>query len=148
MKDKDKQRRQFLARKARARATANAQARAMAQADNIQTSRARIDAAVNRAVCEYTGSDGVNYCLQYASVGCFLASSVLGKHYLPQAGTLRVRFDPSPNPLCLEMRADKGGMERGEFHCWFVLPGKNDIAAEVVDLTSRHYVNTPTASGH
>lgn len=104
--------------------------------------RGRIADAVHRAVCEYTQSDGVGKCAFYAAAGWQLATTTLGKKYLPQAGTLRVQFDPE-RPEVMEMLATDGGLDRGEYHCWFALPPTLEFglskASEIVDLTSRHY---------
>jgi len=107
---------------------------------SFQTQR-RISEAVHRAVCEFTGTDGFGHCLCYAVCGSVVASTMLEKLYLPQAGTVCIFADP---PNAVAMQATDNGLERGEFHCWFGLPesrnhGRGKRLAEFVDLTSRHY---------
>src|SRR5438270_5419806 len=92
--------------------------------------RQGIAEAVNRAVGEFTGSDGFGYCYLYALAGWRLAREVTGRDYLLQAGVLRVLADPPDGWLV--MRAWEDGLWRGEFHCWFARPDRLGQLVEVV----------------
>jgi hypothetical protein len=105
--------------------------------------------AVHQTVCAETSSDGFQHCMLYAIVGAMLASLARHHHYVPQAGTLRLQYDPEDPSLWFALEASRHGILGGEFHSWFGRPGgrrrggrgerRTAPALEVVDLSSRHY---------
>jgi len=103
----------------------------------IQTIRNNIAEAVHRAVCDFTESDGCGRCFHYALAGWVLANSLLNPSYTLQAGKLYILADPPDGAVAIE--PGQHGFQRGEFHCWFALPGSGAKVAEFVDLSSRHY---------
>lgn len=105
--------------------------------EDEQEIKMNIAEAVHRAVCQQTQSDGCGRCLDYAIAGMALASKLLGRKYVVQAGTLYLVADPPDGVVAMEPGED--GFERGEFHCWFGAPAGNGKMAEFIDLSSRHY---------
>jgi hypothetical protein len=100
----------------------------------IQTAIAR---SVNRAIVEWTRTDGYGCCYLYALAGWKLARDVLGRDYFLQARTLRLLAHPPGGWLVL--RPTQQGLANGAYHCWFGRIGAAGEIAEIVDLAARHY---------
>lgn len=105
--------------------------------------RAAAAAAVHDAVCQVAGGDGYGHCLLYAHAGAALLGSLLDAPYQIQIGSLAYRIDPAGGGW-LELRAEDGGLDRGEYHAWVGLAGapagpanRCEIAA-LVDFSTRH----------
>ena len=98
--------------------------------------RERLATAVHRAICQATGTDGLNHCADYAHAGVLLATMLFGRQYKIQAGGLALQtpvgwqtvFDPSKN---------RPGV-MANYHTWFIHRHSNG-QVEIVDLAARHY---------
>ena len=107
--------------------------------------RDQIAEAVHRAVCEIRRDDGFGHCADYAVAGASLISSLTKHLYMPQVGNLLVSGDPEDPDLCMCMKADKGGLNVGEFHAWIIGPldgrtsGPIPADVYVVDFASRFF---------
>jgi hypothetical protein len=100
--------------------------------------RAAVAEATHRAVCELSNSDGLGHCMLYAALGATVATVVLGKKYYPQAGCLYLYSDPDDPDLAFTMDPSLGLMD-AELHCWIACAGEGTLAAEIADLSARHY---------
>ena len=108
--------------------------------------RDAIDRAVHEAVRGHTGGDGAFRCLFYAVAGAYACERVLGGRYLPQVGSMDLRFARDPDRW-LPIDASGGGLCRGEYHAWVVrVPGppadglvRTTDRVEWIDFSARHY---------
>lgn len=103
-----------------------------ASAATADFTRAQIADAIDRAVRDVTGTDGVGHCAIYALAGAVVANIVTGDEYLPQAGKLVVAAstgtdDGGDYTDYMEMdpvagRADGHNRDgqNSEFHAWAV----------------------------
>lgn len=102
--------------------------------------------ACHRAVCSVTGDDGCGHCDLYALAGYALLPAITGQNWMPHVGNFSAVIDP-PNGR-FEICAEQGGLDRGEFHCWLGLPGRDTGQREngvrlfepgqLVDFSLRH----------
>lgn len=81
--------------------------------------------------------DGMGYCMFYALVGALTATQVTGRHWSPQAGSMRLWPDPSTD-YAFTFDSTQRGVESGEFHAWMACKWP-DGRLEVADLSARHY---------
>lgn len=103
----------------------------------------RIAEAVHRAVCDYTGTNGLGHCAMYAVAGMGLLLG-LGDNVCVQVGALELQPDPGDPTAWLSMDPANGW---GEIHAWLIrcqkahAPGFQPLASdvEVIDLSARHY---------
>jgi hypothetical protein len=110
--------------------------------------REAVAEAVHRTVCAETDSDGFGHCILYAIVGAFVARSVFGGEYWPQAGSMRLQRDPADPDLWFTFGAGGDWVYGDEFHAWFArapkgaasyAPASYAPVAELADLSSRHF---------
>ena len=115
--------------------------------------RKAISDSVHRAICQSTKSDGFRHCMLYAVAGCEVASRVFRKRYVLQAGSFYVIADPPRGALfSSDLWSGKTpGFETVDFHCWFAYSKSRHVgpvpAAELVDLTARHYKTLVNCGG-
>lgn len=117
-------------------------------------SHAQIAGAVHEAVCEVTGTDGFQRCLEYAWSGAVIAQTVTGKPHTWQAGSAAVFIaddDDGGAPYYLGLGPGDGytGASNGDLHCWFGEVPAGARAGEtlelkpgelvVADLSLRHF---------
>ena len=98
--------------------------------------------AVHLAVCEHTQSDGTGQCYWYTIAAWPLLRVVTGLPFMPQFGSLHLLVDEPDGWFHLD--CSHGGMHRGEFHGWLVLPGEADARGripplQVVDFSTRYW---------
>lgn len=111
--------------------------------------RQAVAEAVHAVLAERAALQVEGLCWYYAAVGCLVTNTLVGRpRYVLQAGSLWLQPTDPPAQRWVGMDARAGGLDRREFHAWFVAPSQPAVGGraaidpardEVVDLAARHY---------
>ncbi len=94
--------------------------------------------ALHMAVKLVTGEEGTQHCFFYAFSGALFLTTLTGKPYQIQAGSLALPR-PSDEKLCYVFDAEEGNLEKREVHVWIGLAGEGPATQELVDFSARHF---------